>query len=398
VGLPETHGTAGVRTIVAEQARWLAARGHRVRVVAAARAGLDEVEARDGYAVRAVGRPPRDGQPFEPAAWHAALGAAWPSILADGRPDVVHGHSESELGLVAAGLVGPGSGLPVVSTLAGSPVSGLVDHLRLVPAREGGLRRWPRTLRAAAAVLPTFGARRHYRRRWVIALSDRHAEMVRRSYAPRRLEVVYPGVDAARFRPPGTGEREAARRLLGLPVSGEVWAFVGRLGAGKGADLALAALARASREPWLLVAGDGPERAALEAFAARLGLGARVAFAGDLVPPTAAYWAADALLFPTRHEESFGLVLAEAMACGLPVVASDRGASAEVVGDAGLVVAGDDVAALAAAMARLGADADLRRRLGAAARRRAAGVLGSEATVARLEGIYEALVADPAER
>jgi glycosyltransferase involved in cell wall biosynthesis len=81
---------------------------------------------------------------------------------------------------------------------------------------------------------------------------------------------------------------------------------------------------------------------------------------------------ARALLFPIQWDEPFGLVMIEAMACGTPVIATRFGSVPEVVvdGETGLLVPPGDVAALRAALERLLGDADLRRRLGAAARER----------------------------
>ncbi len=106
------------------------------------------------------------------------------------------------------------------------------------------------------------------------------------------------------------------------------------------------------------IAGDGPERAALERQAAELGIADRVCFTGVLSPHDAerVVGALDVLVLPSRTwpnwAEQFGRVLIEAMASDVAVVASDSGAIAEVVGDGGLLVPEDDVPSLARAIER----------------------------------------------
>jgi glycosyltransferase involved in cell wall biosynthesis len=120
-----------------------------------------------------------------------------------------------------------------------------------------------------------------------------------------------------------------------------------RLAPEKGVDVAIDAC-RAAGVP-LVVAGDGPERAALEARAA----GADVRFTGAVGPRALADLRARArvALVPTRAAETFGLAAAEAMAAGLPLLASSAGALTELVPGGQLVPAGDAVA-LAAALGR----------------------------------------------
>jgi glycosyltransferase involved in cell wall biosynthesis len=139
--------------------------------------------------------------------------------------------------------------------------------------------------------------------------------------------------------PPGL--RASVRERLGLEAP--TFAYVGRLVPEKGIDLMLRALKDVHGSEALIV-GDGPERANLEGLAAELGIAARVRFTGVLSPDDAALAlaASDALVLPSRTypnwAEQFGRVLIEAMACGIPVIASDSGAIPEVVGDAGLIV------------------------------------------------------------
>jgi D-inositol-3-phosphate glycosyltransferase len=175
---------------------------------------------------------------------------------------------------------------------------------------------------------------------------------------PERLCTSPPGIDHIVFSP---GDRAEARRWLGLG-DGPIVLFVGRIQPLKGLDVAVEALALLDGTPELLVVGgpSGPDGAAevekVEARAGELGIADRV-FVVAPQPHThlaGFYRAADVLIMPSRSE-SFGLVAAEAQACGLPVIASMVGGLQYVVaeGESGHLVAGGDPAAYAAALARI---------------------------------------------
>jgi glycosyltransferase involved in cell wall biosynthesis len=152
--------------------------------------------------------------------------------------------------------------------------------------------------------------------------------------------------------------------------------FLGRLEvAQKGLDLLLEAFAAvADRLPGdLVVAGDGPDLAAVRSRAARLGVGHRVRLVGRVEGAEKLQLLASALLvaMPSRFE-TFGMVAAEAAACGTPVVAFAIPSLREVVTpETGVLVPAFDVAAFAAALAGLAADPDRIERLGADGRERA---------------------------
>jgi glycosyltransferase involved in cell wall biosynthesis len=151
--------------------------------------------------------------------------------------------------------------------------------------------------------------------------------------------------------------------------------YVGRLEPHKGVDVLIDALATL-RDGTLTVIGEGPEGPELEQRRTRLGLGARVTFLGyasqaDLPD---LYRSFDVLAVPSLATptwvEQFGRVAVEAMASGVPVVASDSGSLPEVVGDAGILVPFGDARALAAALQSLADDPGERRRLGELGRER----------------------------
>jgi D-inositol-3-phosphate glycosyltransferase len=334
--------------------------------------------------------------PFTVSRWRSATLDAWPALIADGVPDVVHGHAEAEVGLLAAGLIGRGRILPALSTLYGSTLSGILDHLRL--AGRPSARTAAGGVRGALGVLPTFGSARWLRLSRVVALSNRHARLVRLSYGLSQVTVVSPGVDTVLYHPPDPAVRRVLRARYLIPADAFTWAVVGRLAAGKGVDVAIAALARlvppTDAPDHVLVAGTGPEESALRALAASMGVGERVTWASDVQPPAAAYMCADALLFPTGHEESFGLVALEAMACGLTVLARARGAVAEVLADTGWLVASGDPAAWASAMTGLRSDETARRYRAAAGRQHALRAHCRLGTVAALERLYGDAIAE----
>ena len=192
----------------------------------------------------------------------------------------------------------------------------------------------------------------------------------------RRPLAVVPqfGVDADRFRPDPAARRRARERM-GVAEGELLVGFGGRLVPEKGVGLLVRAVA-ALPGVRLAVAGDGPERAGLAALARELGIAERVSFRGRVASTEMPGWlsALDALALPslaTRSwAEQFGRILVEAMACGVPVVASRSGEIPHVVGDAGVLVPEGDAAALRAALERLAADADARARLARAGRER----------------------------
>jgi len=161
-----------------------------------------------------------------------------------------------------------------------------------------------------------------------------------------------------------------------LPPGRPVIAFQGRLVTTKGVRLLFEAariLREQNRSFELLIIGDGPERASLEQFARELQLDANVHFAGRLNGELldVALARASAVVVPSLGGEVFGLVVAENMLRGLPIVASDLGAFTEVLGGSGLTFRTGDAAALAVSLVGLLDDPSLAKSLGYRARERA---------------------------
>ena len=193
--------------------------------------------------------------------------------------------------------------------------------------------------------------------------------------------------------PPSLPDRAALREELAL--EGDVLAFAGRLGPQKDVGTLLAALGHLPAVT-LAIAGDGPERAALERLAGELGLDGRVRFLGSVPRDMVLrlFGAADACVLPSAWE-NFPHTVIEALAVGCPVIATAVGGVPEVVvdGENGLLVPARDAQALAAAIALFFSDDGLRRGLAAAAARSVASC-SEEAVFATIEGELEKAVSE----
>ena len=205
---------------------------------------------------------------------------------------------------------------------------------------------WYQRLVSAQAVRDERAAYRHPALAAVIAVSRRTAEEVKRWYGPLAVPVyVIPNaVDLDAFKPLPARRRAGSRaRLL----------FVGAFER-KGLDVAIRALARLGSDAELLAVGSG-DAARYGRLAASLGVADRVRLEPPRADIPAAFAAADVFLFPTRYEP-FGMVIAEALASGVPVVTSSRAGAADLIrdGSSGFVVGDpEDAAAFAAAVDRI---------------------------------------------
>lgn len=255
--------------------------------------------------------------------------------LAHWRPDILNAHYASGYGSTSA-LVGFA---PTLLSVWGSDVYDFPYE----SAAKGWLLR--RNLRRATAIASTSEAMARQVRRLVPEIGE--------------IAITPFGVDLSRFAPAPCAERPLT---IGIVKS---------LAATYGVDLLLRAFAGLPETCRLLIVGDGPQRAELEALALELGIAARTEFVGAVTHIDVPTWLnrLDIYVAPSR-QESFGVAVIEASACALPVVVSDVGGLPEVVrdGETGLVVPRDDVPALQAALQRLVRDAALRDRLGRAGR------------------------------
>lgn len=199
--------------------------------------------------------------------------------------------------------------------------------------------------------------------------ADLKQHMVAEGFPARRIQVVYNGIDPGRR--PSSSERLAAREALGVPSGAFVVGTAGRLDPVKNLQALLRAhaLLLATRpDARAVIVGDGPERGALEAQAAGLGIADAVIFTGYRSDVRALMAAFDAYVNTSAYE-GVSLTILEAMASSLPVIAAPVGGNPEVVVDqeTGLLVPGR-AHAVADAMSRLWLDPRRRRLMGDAGR------------------------------
>lgn len=307
----------------------------------------------------------------EPAAAARTVPLRWPRIAARAaRADVLHAHGD-----VAAALA-----LPLLRVRPSVWTTHGLHFLR----RASGRPRAAAERAVRAAVRATA--------RTICTSQAEHGELAA-LVGPGlagRLVTVHNGIDVPT--PPDPAERAAVRRELGLGDGDVAALFLGELSARKGVlDAVEATLAAAGRGAplTLLVAGDGPQDAAVRA---RAGRAVRpLGFRRDADRLLAA---ADLFVLPSERE-GLSFAVLEAMGHGLPMLVSDGAGNPEAVGDAGVVVPFGDPVALARALERLAADAGERARLGAAARERVRTAFPREALLAGVRDAYAAALTAP---
>jgi len=302
-----------------------------------------------------------DYGPWRRATLPARCAFAWDArrdlraLLSRERPAVAHFTNTFPLISPASYAVCREASVPVVQSLhnyrllcpaadffrAGAPCEECVEHSLLRSVRYACYRGSRSATAALAGALALHRARGTFAREVDLYLAP--SEFARR-------KLVAGGLPAERVRvkpnfvAPDPGPREAP---------GDHALYVGRLAAEKGLGTLLTAWEGLPAEIPLRVAGDGPLRTRLEARAA--GLGTRVRFLGQL-PREAllrALRGARLLIFPSEAYETFGLAIAEAFACGVPVLAAGHGSAAELVeeGRTGLHFRPGDARDLAARIA-----------------------------------------------
>ena len=208
-----------------------------------------------------------------------------------------------------------------------------------------------------------------------------------------RLPIIYNAIDATVFNPGLSVHRANVRARYGIADDACVFLLVGSAYARKGVGRVLEALAAVPAPAHFIVVGRDRRSAKYVALARRFGVAHRVTFAGPQKDPKPYYGAADAFVLPTLYDPFPNAVL-EAMACGLPVVTSDRCGAAELVAahGAGTVCGARDIGAIAAGDAH----AARARRAGARRRQRRRGRAAAHA--GRHGGAPDRAVREPARR
>lgn len=210
-----------------------------------------------------------------------------------------------------------------------------------------------------------------------------------------QVDVIFNGVDTERFRP---GQAAALRVSLGVAPGELLIGAVGNLRAAKGYEVLMAAVANLVRRGLpcravIVGLGGGAVEEQLEAQHAQLGLGDRLQFVGFRDNPEEFYRAFDTYVL-TSHTEGFSLSTVQALASGLPVVATRCGGPEEIISDGadGLLVAPGSAEAVADAIERVFGDPALRAHLVAAARQTAVERFSTAAMIAKYERLYRSLL------
>ncbi len=356
----------GVEIHARQLVRYLHAHGFGVEVVTKRVDRADAARALiDGVPVRRIGPI---GPRRSAGKWLLIPGVAARLAAARARYDVIVCVDYRGIG-VAAVLVGRLLGKPVIAQGEVAGVLAGADR----PSTSGLP---PESVAARVLKAPV---RAIYKRAAAVVCigRDLEREAIRAGVPPERVVYLPHGVDLARFRPPASpAERDGLRRDLGWPVDRPIVLYVGRLSIEKGVHDLLRAWQRAARGTAVLVL-VGPDMVghpwdagvAGRAFVAANGLGDAVRFEGGTSDPAPYYRAADVFVQPS-HFEALGNTALEAMASGLPVVASGVGGLADfcIDGQTALLHQPRSPESLADALERMLRDAALRERLAAAGR------------------------------
>ncbi len=292
-------------------------------------------------------------------------------------PDLVHINNGGFPGAISCNAAA------LAARLAGLPVVYVVNNLAYPYRTPGRMLDLPvdRLVAHSVSRFVTGSAQAGERLRSVLRLD-------------RRCQRVIP--NAVVRRPPKLTE-EATRKFLSVGASTRVALVVARLEQRKGHRYILQALTQLPPpldDVVLVVAGDGPERATLEAQVASLGITGRVRFLGEYPDPWSLYAVADVVVLPSVGQEDFPIVILEAMAAGRAVVASRvAGIPDQVVdGITGRLVAPGDATALAAAVTDVLNTSGEADRMGEAGRLRYDSQFAPESVVDRYRQTYAAVV------
>ena len=348
------------------QACELIRRGHRVTVLTRAIPGQPTVQSVDGVEIRRVIRTLPLG-PLFGLTFFASLTRALSQLRR--QVDLVHCHQ----GLWEAIAAGWFHGRTQIPTLVQPAAGGPYGEVELLRQTKGS--RWLTRL-----VL---------KNSFFVAISEQIEQELRElGVEPDRLLRLGSGIDVSQYAPGESSCRDV------LP-SGTRVLFLGRLHAQKNLPILLEAWQRvqeACSEAKLLLAGDGPDRAALTHFVSEKGLQSSVTFLGAVSEPREYLRASDIFVLPSISEGMSNSLL-EAMACGLPPIVSDAGGNTDLVENdvTGLVINAASAEPLAEALLRLLGDKELRQRLGQEARELIVRGYSLTALVDRYEQVYRQL-------
>ncbi|MBK9073087.1 MAG: glycosyltransferase [Myxococcales bacterium] len=358
-------GMGGQEMLVLRLAAAQRAQGWDVRVVSLATAApaLADAFATAGVPVHVVAKQ---------AGLDVALPVRLARLLRTLRPKIVHTHNP--LPLIYAAWPARLAGARVIHTKHGkNPAVGANLIAR----------------RTAAAAVEAF-----------VAVSEGTAAQARlaRECATGKLTTIVNGIDVTRFVPDPAARMKWRAAWGPVDAAADVCVVisVGRLDENKHHAMLLAAVAALPAEVAarvrVMIIGEGPLHDALAAQALALGLADRVRLMGRRDDVAELLAAAD-LFALTSRSEGLPLAVAEAMACGLPIVGTDVGGMRDVVGDCGALVTSEDAPALTVELARLIAGDELRATLGALARARAVAQFSLATMATEYEALYRGALA-----
>jgi glycogen synthase len=415
---PPVCGGSGWSTY--ELARGLRARGHEVAIVQpvpGAPSGVTDATY-DGFKIRRFGAPAPDlpyvRNYYKSERLTRSLSAYLSTLLQWEHHEIVH--AQHVMTTVAAIDAAHRAGVPAVATVRDYwPVcywsdllhtsSGLdlcpectAENMRTcIQPRAGAF--WPLALPMIPYMRANLTAKRTglARASAVIAVSHRIADDLRArapELAHTRLEVIPNPVNVAALRATAAPSAPSAPApsAPSAPSARPYALYLGKLAPNKGTSVLMDVVMRAEL-PWkLVVAGDGPERIALERQARAANRD--VEFTGWADKDTAArlLGGASMLIFPSRGPESLSRVLIEASALGVPIAAMDTGGTRDIIEPGVTGLLSTSAEGLAGDVRRLAADPDLRARLGEAARRKVEREFDAPAVVERIERLYLELV------
>jgi len=376
------HFMGGAELVAHEQAKLLSECGHDVAVFAGdigargdRHARIDDVY--DGLPVHRIKTTPDDYNPSFLNFLHPAIDAHFENVLKSFRPDIVHFHNVMGLS-VKLPIIARAVGARTICTLHdlwgfcllntairsdGLPCHDIGQCRSCLPLQHDGngigvpMRFRKDFIAFALAHVERFIAPSRY-------IADRY---IAAGLSGVRIGVIPNGIDLERFAPaertPGDG---------GVRIS-----FAGHFGAHKGVNTLITAFAALGprQNVTLHLAGEGPEEARYRAQADALAIADRVRFFGQLAPAAmpSFYAGSDIVVLPSVWDENQPVCLMEAMASGLPIIASNKGGIPELIDHAhnGLLFAAGDADALAAQLLKLVDDPAARAAMGRQGRLRA---------------------------
>lgn len=369
------HFMGGAELVAHEQAKLLGERGHDVAVFAGDIGARGDRHARiddryDGLPIHRIKTTPDDYNPAFLNFLHPDIDAHFEEVLGSFRPDVVHFHNLMGLS-VKLPIIARAAGARTVCTLHdlwgfcllntairtdGLPCRNISECRSCLPLQQDGngigvpMRFRKDFIAFALAHVERFIAPSHY-------IADRY---VAAGLPEARIAVIPNGVDLERFAPTGRMPSDSLIRI----------SFAGHFGAHKGVNTLIAAFASLGRRADIILhlAGEGPEERRYRAQAEALGIADRIRFFGQLAPAVmpSFYADSDIVVLPSVWDENQPVCLMEAMASGLPIIASNKGGIPELIDHAhnGLLFAAGDIDALAAQLRKLVGDPTARAAMG----------------------------------